>query len=39
MLNPLFRDYDGKVGVPRSEMVAYPKFLNQRVNDYTKNIS
>ena len=39
LLNPLFRDYDGKVGTARSEMVVYPKFLNQRVNDYTKNIS
>jgi len=39
LLTPIFRDYDGKVGVPRGEMVTYPKFMNQRVNDYTKNIS
>jgi len=39
LITPHFRDYDGKVSVQRSELVSYPKFLNQRVNDYTKNIS
>ena len=37
LLTPLFRDYDGNV-VPR-KVIVYPKILNQRVNDYTKNIS
>ena len=37
LLNPRFRDYDGKV-VAR-ELIVYPKDKNQRVSDYTKNIS
>jgi hypothetical protein len=37
LLTPLFRDYDGKV-VGR-DVITYPKILNQRVSDYTKNIS
>ena len=37
LLTPLFRDYDGAI-VPR-EVIVYPKIMNQRVNDYTKNIS
>lgn len=37
LLNPIFRDYDGKV-VDR-DVIIYRKDLNQRVMDYTKNIS
>lgn len=37
MLNPRFRDYDGKI-VGR-EVIIYAKDSNQRVQDYTKNIS
>ena len=37
LLNPVFRDYDGNV-VPQ-ETVLFRKDLNQRVQDYTKNIS
>jgi len=37
LLNPIFRDYDGKV-VDR-DVIVYRKDLNQRVQDYTKNIS
>lgn len=38
LLNPIFRDYDGKV-VISPETVVFRKDLNQRVQDYTKNIS
>ena len=39
LLNPVFRDYEEKVRPPIAELVAYPKMKNQRVQDYTKNIS
>ena len=38
LLNPIFRDYDGKV-VAQDNIVVYRKDKNQRVMDYTKNIS
>ena len=37
LLNPIFKDYDGNV-VPR-DVIVYRKDYNQRVQDYTKNIS
>ena len=37
LLNPVFRDYDGKVN--EQEVIVYRKDLNQRVSNYTKNIS
>lgn len=37
LLNPIFRDYDGHV-IPQHAVV-YKKDHNQRVTDYTKNIS
>ena len=37
LLNPVFRDYSGKV-IPQ-DTVIFRKDLNQRVSDYTKNIS
>ena len=37
LLNPLFRDYDGKVN--EQEVIVYRKDMNQRVQNYTKNIS
>ena len=38
VLNPIFRDYDCKVGTHDAPVV-FRKDLNQRVMDYTKNIS
>jgi len=38
LLNPIFRDYDNKVGTHQTPVV-FRKDLNQRVMDYTKNIS
>ena len=37
LLNPIFKDYDGYV-VPR-DVIVYRKDYQQRVQDYTKNIS
>lgn len=37
LLNPIFRDYDGKV--VQQETIVYRKDAQQRVDDYTKNIS
>lgn len=37
VLNPIFRDYDGKVF--DQDVVVIHKFKNQYVSDYTKNIS
>ena len=37
LLNPLFRDYDGKVN--EQDCIIYRKDMNPRVTDYTKNIS
>ena len=37
LLNPIFRDYDGKV--VQRDVIVYRKDMNQRVQDYTKNIS
>ena len=37
LLNPIFKDYDGQV-VER-DVIVYRKDKNQRVSDYTKNIS
>lgn len=38
ILNPIFRDYDGNVGTHEAPVI-FRKDLNQRVNDYSKNIS
>ena len=38
VLNPIFRDYDCKVGTHDAPVI-FRKDLNQRVMDYTKNIS
>jgi len=37
LLNPAFKDYDGKV-VSR-DVITYAKDYNKRVTDYTKNVS
>lgn len=37
LLNPVFRDYNGKV--VQNDVIIYRKDLNQNRQDYTKNIS